>query len=306
LQPQRLPQFAVYVAVRLAICIVQALPLETCAQAARWLSWLMTDIVRLREKLIDDNLRHAYPNWSAAQRRQARRQVWEHLFLFVAEIAHTPRKIHDTNWRDYVRLTNVRQSVRLLLSQRPVVLVTAHHGNFELTGYILGILGFPTYTVARTLDNPYLDRFVNRFRGLTGQFIIPKKGGYDQILRILSGGGTLSFLADQYAGSKGCFVEFFGRPASVHKAIALLVLAHDASLIVGGGTRQEGPLRYELTIQAVFDPKTSNHDLHAVRPLTQWYTSQLETLIRRHPEQYWWLHDRWRDRRKKAARRQAA
>jgi KDO2-lipid IV(A) lauroyltransferase len=92
----------------------------------------------------------------------------------------------------------------------------------------------------------------------------------------------------------------------VHKAIALLVLAHDASLIVGGGTRQEGPLRYELTIQAVFDPKTSNHDLHAVRPLTQWYTSQLETLIRRHPEQYWWLHDRWRDRRKKAARRQAA
>ena len=85
---------------------------------------------------------------------------------------------------------------------------------------MLGILGFPTYTVARTLDNPYLDRFVNRFRAATGQHIIPKNGGYDQIVDVLARGGTMTFLADQYAGPKGCWVEFFGRPASAHKAIA--------------------------------------------------------------------------------------
>ena len=66
------------------------------------------------------------------------------------------------------------------------MIVTAHLGNFEVGGYVLGILGFPTYTVARTLDNPYLDRFVNRFRARTGQHIIPKNGGYDQILDVLA------------------------------------------------------------------------------------------------------------------------
>ena len=129
--------------------------------------------------------------------------MWEHLFLLVLEVAHTPRKIHETNWRDYVRLTNEDELVRSLLDDRPVLIVTAHLGNFEVGGYVLGVLGFPTYTVARTLDNPYLDRFVNRFRGGTGQHIIPKNGGYDQIVEVLARGGTMTFLADQYAGPEG-------------------------------------------------------------------------------------------------------
>ena len=113
-------------------------------------------------------------------------------------------------------------------------------------GYVLGILGFPTYTVARTLDNPYLDRFVNRFRAGTGQHIIPKNGGYQQILDVLAGGGTMTFLADQYAGPKGCWVEFFGRPASAHKAIALLALDNDARVSVCAARRLGRPMQFEL------------------------------------------------------------
>ena len=64
----------------------------------------------------------------------------------------------------------------MLLDDRPLLLVSGHFGNFELAGFVLGILGFPTYTVARPLDNPYLHAFVNRFRGATGQHIVPTKG----------------------------------------------------------------------------------------------------------------------------------
>ncbi len=166
---------------------------------------------------------------SADQRLRLARRMWEHLFLLVLEVAHTPRKIHETNWRDYVRLTNEAELVRRLIEDRPVLVVSAHLGNFEVGGYVLGVLGFPTYTVARTLDNPYLDAFLNDFRGRTGQHIIPKNGGYDQIVDVLARGGTMTFLADQYAGPKGCWVEFFGRPASAHKAIALLALDNNAS-----------------------------------------------------------------------------
>lgn len=304
---RRIAQFAGYLGLRILICIVQAVRIETCASVAQFLGWLFADALRVRRKDIDANLAHAYPDWSLARRRRVAREMWQHLFLFVAEIAHIPRKIHDTNWRDFVELQNSVAAVRLLLSDRPVMLVTAHLGNFELAGYILGILGFPTYSVARKLDNPYIDRFVNRFRGLTGQYIVPKKGGYEQIVRVLDSGGTMSFLADQYAGTKGCWVEFFGRPASAHKAIALLAFDNNAHVAVGCARRLGQPLRYVLDIKATLDPSDPASEMGGVRPLTQWYTSQIEAMIRDAPEQYWWLHRRWRDnRRPRRSQAQAA
>jgi KDO2-lipid IV(A) lauroyltransferase len=207
-----------------------------------------------------------------------------------------------------VRLEQPELLVKVLLDERPAILVSGHFGNFELSGFMLGVLGFPTYTVARPLDNPYLHDFVGRFRGATGQHIIPTKGGYDQILAVLRSGGAMAFLADQYAGTKGCWVEFFGRPASAHKAIGLLALHNDAPMVVGYAMRRGKPLQYELRICEVADPRnTEDRSVTGVRPLTQWYSRVIEDIVRRAPDQYWWLHDRWKDRRKpKQKSRQAA
>jgi KDO2-lipid IV(A) lauroyltransferase len=116
----------------------------------------------------------------------------------------------------------------------------------------------------------------------------------------------MGFLADQYAGSKGCWVNFFGRPASTHKAIALLALEHQAPLLVGIGRRLDKPLHYELGMWSVTDPKTKSPETAGVRELTQWYTSQFEAMIRHTPEQYWWLHRRWKDNRPAKRRAKAA
>ena len=300
-------QFLTYLAVRIFVCLVQALRLETCAQLADVLATLLTDVVPLRRKLIDDNLRHAFPELSSQRRRKLAKRMWKHLFVLVAEVAHAPRKIHETNWRDYVRLKDADVLVRMLLDDRPLLLVSGHFGNFELAGFVLGILGFPTYTVARPLDNPYLHAFVNRFRGATGQHIVPTKGGYDQILAVLRSGGTMAFLADQYAGSKGCWVTFFGRPASAHKAIALLALDNDAPMAVGCARRLESPLHYELVVCDVADSRhVGDAAISGVRPLTEWYTAVIERIVRVAPDQYWWLHDRWKDRRSPRRRQRAA
>ncbi|HEX5445391.1 MAG TPA: hypothetical protein VFW87_16315, partial [Pirellulales bacterium] len=91
---------------------------------------------------------------------------------------------------------------------------------------------------------------------------------------------------------------------SVHKAIALFALGNDAPLAVGTGRRLDRPLKYELNLHAVADPRSGEEHVSSVPRLTQWYTSALETVIRRSPEQYWWLHRRWKDTRpakKKAA-----
>jgi len=306
MQPKRIVDFLVYLSVRVLICLVQAMRIETGQGFARGLAWLFCDLLRVRARVVDDNLAHAFPELSKSRRKQLAREMWEHLFLLVLEVAHAPRKIHETNWRDYVSLRGEDRLVRLLLSGRPTLLVTAHFGNFEVAGYVLAILGFPTFTVARTLDNPYLDRFLNRFRGSTGQQIIPKNGGYERIVQALAKGGTMSLLADQYGGPKGCWVEFFGRPASVHKAIALLALDNDAPLAVCAARRTGGPLHLELRTVAIADPRGSGAELSSVRDLTQWYTSRLEEIIRHQPQQYWWLHRRWKDTRQPRRRTKQA
>ena len=164
---------------------------------------------------------------------------------------------------------------------------------------MLGILGFPTYTVARPLDNPYLDRFLNEFRSLTGQFMLSKSGSSGQIDGILARGGILALLGDQYAGPKGCWVEFFGRPASSHKAIALFSLSGDAPALFCYARRTGAALHHDMGTTGILDPQTMPADMRTVPAVTQWYTERLEDTIRQAPEQYWWLHRRWKDSRTK-------
>jgi KDO2-lipid IV(A) lauroyltransferase len=304
----RLGNYLVYLVVRVLICVVQAMRMETGHRLAKRLAWLFADVLKLRARVVDDNLRHAFPEMSPSERRRLARRMWEHLFLLVLEVAHAPRKIHETNWREYVRFRNEKDLVGRLLSDRPLIVVTAHFGNFEVGAFLLGLFGYATHSVARTLDNPYLHRFVDRFRRLTGQHTIPKKGGYDQILEVLASGGTLAFLADQAAGPKDCWVEFFERPASTFKAIALLALEHEAPVAVCYARRLGRPLQFEMVTAGVADPRDAPDDVSSIHQLTQWYTTQLEEGIRQTPDQYWWIHRRWKDRppRRRRGRKRAA
>jgi len=288
--------YGVYLVVRIFICVIQALPLESCRYISKGLAILATDVFGLRRALADENLKHSFPELSEKERRDLTRRMWEHLFLLVAEVAHCPRKVRETNWRKHIHLHNVEAIHQMLCVDRPLILVTGHFGNFEIGGYLLGLLGYPSFTVARKLDNPYLNDFVERFRGMTGQFILSKNDGPDPIIAVLERNDTMAFLADQSAGDRGCRVVFFGRPASAYKAIALLSLQYNAPIVVCYAIRRNDgrPLSFELHASGVFDPLQAPTDLGDIKKITQWYTTLLEEGIRQHPDQYWWIHNRWK------------
>jgi KDO2-lipid IV(A) lauroyltransferase len=286
--------FLVYVLLRLLIAFVQALPLSACEKGAGILATLFARVLGVRRSVIEENLKTAFPALTQSQRNDISWRMWRHLFLMAAEIAHTPRKVHETNWRDHSKIVNLELFVRTLLAGRPLVLISAHFGNFELGGYLMGLFGFPTYTVARRLDNIYLDRYMNDFRGRTGQFMLPKRGSREMIQAVLGEGGILTLLGDQAAGKKACWVDFFGRPASTHKAVALFSLGNDAPTMVSYARRVGAPLHYEVGPEAICDPCVPDFPYGSIPLLAQWYTDQLEKLVRRSPEQYWWLHRRWK------------
>jgi KDO2-lipid IV(A) lauroyltransferase len=292
----QLRHWAEYLAIRVLMSLILAVSLRTCRTLTRWLAWLASDVLGARRKLTGENLALAFPASSPAERRRLAREMWEHLLLMACEIAHAPRKIHETNWRKFIDVQRKRDLIRAFLSPRSKVVVTAHFGNFEIGGYITGFWGFPTFTVARPLDNPHLDRLVNRFRESMGQVIIPSQGTAELADSLLATGGTLVLVGDQHAGQKGVWVDFVGRPASCHKALALFTLLNKAPMLVTYVRRTARPMRFEIGLADYYDPaEPGGDDLAGVSELTQWYNDVLEEEIRRAPEQYWWLHNRWRE-----------
>jgi KDO2-lipid IV(A) lauroyltransferase len=221
--------------------------------------------------------------------------MWEHLLLMVCEIALLQRKIHETNWRKFVAIPGKREWMLAVSRQGPKICVTGHFGNFEALGHVSNFWGFRTYTVARTLDNPYLDRLVASLRESMGQRILPKADSAGQADEVLQTGGILALLGDQHAGRKGCVVDFLGRPASCHKALALFALLNRSPLLVATCTRAGRPMRFTMQMDAIVDPAANSEAYASVEDLTQWYNDVLTSRIRQQPEQYWWLHDRWKE-----------
>jgi KDO2-lipid IV(A) lauroyltransferase len=298
--------YLVYLAVRLVVAIAQAMSVEQSYAFARFLAAVLYRVDRRHRNVGLENLKLAFSDrYTEAERDQIVRGVYQHFCMMLMEILHIPRKLHLTTWRERITLVGHEKVVDRLLRGGPLIMLTGHFGNWEMAGYLFGVFGFPPNSVARTLDNPYLDRFLRTFRERTGQKMIPKSGGYDQMLDVLRSGGVLSFLADQDAGQNGLYVEFFGRPASTHKAIALLALEHNAPVVVGYARRIGPGFRYEVGCAEIIEPSEWTGTADDVRLLTQRYTSALETIIRRDPDQYLWLHRRWKHQPKKRLKKEA-
>ena len=297
---RNIADYLVYLLVRFSICVVQSISLDVCKRGSEYLAVLFYDVLRVRRKLIDSNLQCAFPEKTTRERREIARETWAHLFLMASEVAHAPRELHGANWWNHVVIENGREMFAALQDDRPIILITAHFGNFEMGGFILGLLGYPTFSVARKLDNPFLNDFITDFRGRTGQFIIDKNEGFEDILDVLQNNGVMAFLADQAAGKKGAWIKFFNRPASAYKAMALMSVQYDAPIYVCFATRRDNiPMNFTLRVAGSLDPRNLPPEIQTVQQITQWHASKLEEQIRLNPNQYWWLHNRWKTYGKK-------
>jgi KDO2-lipid IV(A) lauroyltransferase len=312
---QAVIHFIVYLAVRVVVFVVQTVSPRIAYILADTVGDAMSRLIRRRSKTALENVCHAFPelasNPAAADALVG--AMYRHLARAAVEVILAGRKLRPSTWQRYMSFNEDEKALLLQAfdSKRPVLIVTAHLGNWELAGLAFGLLGYRTYAIARALDNPYLDRYVRRLRCATGQDIIAKHGDFDRLASALAAGGNVATLADQDAGPHGVFVDFFGRPASTHKAVALLALKHDIVLFVGAvprvprhchppghGRPAEGlePMCYAFELGEVIDPRgyAGLPRAAAVRAITAQYTAALERLIRRYPEQYFWLHRRWK------------
>jgi KDO2-lipid IV(A) lauroyltransferase len=174
------------------------------------------------------------------------------------------------------------------------VFCTAHFGNWEMHALGHSVAHGPVGVVARPLDNPLLDARLVRFRTRTGNTVIYKHKALAQVIRLLREGRNVAFLLDQNVQAQdGIFVEFFGRPAATTTVAAALALKTGAALVTARSElRADGV--YELVYEAPIEVDASADREAEIRRLTQIIAARTEAWIRARPEQWLWMHRRWK------------
>jgi Kdo2-lipid IVA lauroyltransferase/acyltransferase len=284
--------------------VIRCMPFRVAGCIADTLGWC---IFRLcprkltRYQVARDNLNSAFgSSLSAGEADRIILGMWRHLFRMIVEIIQLPGQFRLFDCNQILDFKGRELCVRALCADRPVLMLGGHFGNWEISVSTFGHFGFPMGVVARPLDNPYLHRWFQRFRESSGNQMIMKHGAGSELVQVLEGNGMAALLCDQDAGRSGVFVDFFGRPASTFKSIGLLAMQYDALIVVGGAFRlpreqQRGArwVRFNLATQDVIDPREFDGP-DALNQITQRYTTSLEELIRLAPEQYFWVHRRWK------------
>lgn len=288
-----------YAALRTVAMGLHALPVEVCLEGAGALGDLMYRFDKKHRDRAMENLAHSFPELSEQERSDIARRSMHHFFQLAVEVLFTTRLVRVDTWTRVATLHNFGKTLELLMDRhRGLIMLTGHYGNWEVLGYMLATLGFETTSVARPLDNPYINEWVLGVREKKGQKILAKTGALTEIPDVLEKGGIVGFIADQNAGSKGMFVDFFGRKASTYKSIGLLALRYNVPVVIGYARRRPGKFHFDVGTQDVILPEDWQHADDPLRYITQRYTKAIEDFVREEPGQYLWVHRRWKTRPK--------
>jgi KDO2-lipid IV(A) lauroyltransferase len=241
-----------------------------------------------------ENLRNAYPDKQERECRQIATRVFENLGKILYEICWSTT-MSNRELGKQVRIEGMRHIKTAYAKNRGVLVLTAHFGNWELLSIVGKKIGYPLSVVYRPLDFTPLERFIIGLRTRFGGHLIPKKKGLRKILRSLGRKQLVGILLDQnVAMREGVFAPFFNRPACTNKGLALLALKSGAPVVPIFLLREKngyrGIIKPEVPLVRTGD-KTKDVEIN-----TGAYNQAIEEMVRRYPEQWFWVHRRWNTR----------
>ena len=281
---------AEYTAALAVLKTLEWAPLAVANSLARGCSPLL-DIALPRLRCVAyRNLAMALPELSAARHKEIVDGVFRSIARVLVAFAKFPA-IRRNNVQQWIRCEGLEHVEAALQQGRGVLFATAHLGNWELSAYAHALLAAPMDVVVRPLDNPLLDALVEGRRSLSGNRIVGKQEYARAILKALAANRAVGILVDQNsAADAGVFVDFFGVKACAGVGFAKLAARGGAAVIPGFAVWEETEKRYVLRFRP---PVEITGD--AERD-TQTIQSEIERAIRQHPDQWLWIHRRWKTR----------
>ena len=242
------------------------------------------------------NLQLAFPDWTDGKRRRIIRRMVQQIGWMAGEFSHFPKYSREEIERIVVLdgSENFEQARR---RGKGVLFLTGHMSAWELAPFAHALYGYPLHFLVRPIANPRVNGLINEYRCLSGNRPIEKNRSARAVLKVLGEGGTVGVLSDHNTSlEEGVFVNFFGIPASTTSGLARVALRTDAAVVPGFLRWDEDRRTYRLRFEPPVELRRTGDEEADVRENTARFTRVIEEFISEHPDQWIWVHKRWKTR----------
>ncbi len=284
---------------RILIVALRVLPRHTARLVGAGLGALAYHLLSKLRRTGEQNLRLAFPEAADAWREETLRRMYRNLGWQLAEFCrmsgYTPAITQD-----FIRYEGLQHFLDAHAKRRGVLIVTGHLGAWELSSFYHSLMGHPMSMVIRRLDNPRVDAFVNRIRCLHGNQVLHKDDFARGLLSAVRGGRSIGILMDtNMTPPQGVFVPFFGVPACTASGLARVAAKTGAAVLPGCLLWHEDEAKYVLHFYPEIPMEHSGDAEADAIENTARCTAALESIIRAYPDQWLWVHRRWKTRPEK-------
>ncbi len=285
-----------YAAAWTILKIVSLAPRAIALKAGQMVGALAYAVLPHLRRRAETNLRLAFPDLDERERARIRRGAFRNLGRLLGEVSHFPR-LNRKNISSIVEYEGLENYTNAVAQGRGVILLTGHIGAWELSVYAHSVYGYPMSFLARRVDNPMVEQLAESYRARYGNRSIDKKGSVREVLKTLKSGGVVGILADLNASrEEGVFCDFFGVEACSTAGVATLALRTGAVVLPGYLIWDEVARIHRLHFDPPVETINTGNQKEDVIANTARYTKVLESVIRRHPDHWLWIHRRWRTR----------
>jgi Kdo2-lipid IVA lauroyltransferase/acyltransferase len=242
------------------------------------------------------NLRLALPKLTDLERERIKRNVFRNLGRLLGEISQFPRYNRETI-PSIVAYEGLENYLNAISQGKGVILLTGHIGAWELSVFAHSIYGHPMSFLKRNVDNPLIEAMAENYRSRFGNRAIDKRNSVREVLKTLKSGGVVGILADLNASrEEGVFVDFFDIPACTTAGVATLALRTGAVVLPGYLIWDEAARLHRLHFEPPIETIDTGAQKEDVVANSARYAKAIENIIRKHPDQWLWIHRRWRTR----------
>jgi KDO2-lipid IV(A) lauroyltransferase len=289
-------QWLEYAAMWLVLKTAGILPRRAARAYGAGVAFLFFGLVPRLKKIALFNLKLAFPDWSDERRREVMRGMIRQLGWMGGEFSQFPKYTAE-RIKEIVALDDLENFMAAERGGKGVLVLTGHFSAWELAPFAQARFGYPLSFLAREVENPLVDALVNSYRTLSGNRPIEKNQSARAVLRVVGDGGTVGILADQNTIlEEGVFVDFFGIPACTTTGIARMAL-HTGATVVPGYILWDAAIgKYRLRFDTALELTRTGNTEEDVRENTARFTKVIEGIVRKNPEQWVWVHKRWKTR----------
>lgn len=263
----------------------------------KWLALVVYFIVayalRYRRKIILSNLHLVYGDKLPDTKSRLLKRIYKNFVFLWFEFLQNPC-LNEKNIKKRMRFHNLELLLKALEKQKGVILVSGHMGNFEWMGQAIGIMGHSVSGIAKRQSNPYVNDLVEKNRKQFNVSVIYKKNAIQDALNVMKENNeVIGIVADQNAYKRGVIVDFLGQPSSTPVGPAVLRLRSGAPLLFGITIRRDYGV-FDCYFQEIAVDKDEKPDDEIIREITQKHACMLQEWIYKYPEQWFWMHRRWK------------